>query len=158
MVGGDKLEEGPILLLHSVEAGEQKRLTSPAPYSLGDSCRSLSPDGGTLAFFRWTSWSNSDLYILDLTREFGPAGQAKRLTFGNWRASSPAWNPDGKTLIFSASSSLRRVGTSGTDTPQRLTSSPAGSGDPSWSKDGRWILYAQVDTAGSDLMLPENFR
>ncbi len=63
MVGGDKLEEGPILLLHSVETGEQK-----------------------------------------------------------------------------------------------LTSNPAGSGNPSWSKDGRWILYAQVDTAGSDLMLPENFR
>jgi TolB protein len=29
----------------------------------------------------------------------------------------------------------------GGGSPQRLTSNPAGSGNPSWSKDGRWILF-----------------
>jgi Tol biopolymer transport system component/predicted Ser/Thr protein kinase len=146
MVGGDKLEEGPTLLLHSVETGEQRRLTSPAPYSLGDSCPSFSPDGGTLAFFRWTSWPNSDLYLLDVTRDVRPAGQPKRLTFGNWRASSPAWNADGKTLIFSASSNLWRVDTSGTDAPQRLAGVGGNAAHPAISPHGNRLAFSQAIT------------
>jgi eukaryotic-like serine/threonine-protein kinase len=143
-VGGDNVDKNPALFLRSVETGEQRRLTDPPANCLGDSCPSLSPDGRILAFFRWTSWSNSDLHLLYLTQDLGPIGEPKQLTFGKWRASSPAWTADGKAMIFSAASNLWRVDASGTDGPHRVTAFGGDGAHPAISRQGNRLAYAQA--------------
>jgi Tol biopolymer transport system component len=57
------------------------------------------------------------------------------------RISNPKISPDGKTVVFSALGRLWVMGlTEGT--PHRLTNSDAGEFQPSWSPDGRFIVYA----------------
>jgi len=57
------------------------------------------------------------------------------------RISDPKISPDGKTVVFSALGRLWVMGlTEGT--PHRLTNSDAGEFQPSWSPDGRFIVYA----------------
>jgi Tol biopolymer transport system component len=57
------------------------------------------------------------------------------------RISDPKISPDGKTVVFSALGRLWVMGlTEGT--PNRLTNSDAGEFQPSWSPDGRFIVYA----------------
>jgi Tol biopolymer transport system component len=148
MVGADKSDEFMGLFLYSVETGEKRRLTSPPTTNwLGDSCPAFSPDGRTLAFFRWASWANSDLYLLDLSQDFKPVAEPKRLTFGNWRAASPAWTLDGSSLVFSAwsggDSSLWRVAASGPSKPQRLAAVGANGAYPAISRRGNRLAFAQ---------------
>jgi serine/threonine protein kinase/WD40 repeat protein len=144
MVGADKPDEVMALFVYSVETGEKRRLTSPPKNSLGDSCPAFSPDGRTLAFFRWASWTNSDLYFLDLSQDFKPVAEPKRLTFGNWRAASPAWTTDGRSLVFSALGNLWGVDASGAGKPQRLAAIGANGAYPAISRRGNRLAYAQV--------------
>ena len=145
MVGADKSDEFMGLFLYSVETGEKRRLTSPPTTNwLGDSCPAFSPDGRTLAFFRWASWANSDLYLLDLSQDFKPVAEPKRLTFGNWRAASPAWTTDGRSLVFSALSNLWRVDASGASKPQRLAAVGENGVYPTISRRGNRLAYAQA--------------
>jgi Tol biopolymer transport system component len=148
MAGSDKPDQIPALFLYSVETGEKRRLTFPPGTTLGDSCPAFSPDGRTLAFFRWASWSDSDLFLLDLSQDLKPVAEPKRLTFGNWRAASPAWATDGSSLIFSASSggdsSLWKVAASGTSKPQRLAAVGANGAYPAISRRGNRLAYAQA--------------
>jgi Tol biopolymer transport system component len=144
MVGADKSDEFMGLFLYSVETGEKRRLTSPPTDSLGDSCPAFSPDGRTLAFFRWASWTNSDLYLLDLSQDLKPVPEPKRLTFGNWRAASPAWTTDGRSLVFSAFPNLWRVDASGASKPQRLAAIGANGAYPAISRRGNRLAYAQA--------------
>jgi Tol biopolymer transport system component len=55
-----------------------------------------------LAFVRYSSVgaSASDLYLLDLSADLGPQGQAQRLTSYNREVSSPVWTPDGRTILL----------------------------------------------------------
>jgi Tol biopolymer transport system component len=172
MAGSDKPDQIPALYLYSVETGEKRRLTFPPGTTLGDSCPALSPDGRTLAFFRWASWSDSDLFLLDLSQDLKPAAEPKQLTFGNWRAASPAWTTEGSSLIFSGSSggdsSLWRVAASGTSKPQRLAVIGANGAYPTTSRRGNRLAYAQamsdaniwrleVPTAGGKARPPQGF-
>ena len=148
MAGADTPDGLMGLFLYSVETGEKRRLTSPPTTNcLGDSCPAFSPDGRTLAFFRWASYHNSDLYFLELSQDFKPVAEPKRLTFGNWRASSPAWAMDGSSLIFSPSSgqgsSLWRVAASDSSKPQRLAAIGANGAYPAISRRGNRLAFAQ---------------
>ena len=134
--------------LYSVETGERRRLTSPPENSMGDSCPAFSPDGRTLAFFRKVTWSNSNLFLLDLSQDLKPVAGPRRLTFESWLAMSPAWNTDGKSLIFVAwsggNSSLWRVAASGTGKPQRLIAIGADGASPAVSRRGNRLVYTEV--------------
>ncbi len=146
--GFDKPGEVMALFLSSVETGQKRRLTSPPEPSLGDSCPAFSPDGRTLAFFRWASWSSSDLYLLRLSPNYEPPGDPERRTKGNWRAASPAWTADGDSLIFSASSggesSLWKVDSSGASQPRRLAGVGSNGAYPTASPRGDHMAYTQV--------------
>ncbi|MFB3921929.1 MAG: protein kinase [Terriglobia bacterium] len=148
VAGSDKPDDLPALFLYSLESQGNRRLTSPPRTSLGDSSPAFSPDGRTLAFFRWTSWSSSDLFLLDFSEDLKPVAEIKQVTSGNWRAASPAWTADGKALIFSASaggdSSLWRVAASGTSKPQRLSTIGANGAYPTLSKRQNRLAYAQA--------------
>jgi len=144
VASSDKPDGVKVLFLYSVETGEKRRLMSPPASPWGDTGPAFSPDGRTLAFARWTWWNNSDLYLLDLSPDLKPVAEPKRLTFGNWRAASPAWTMDGRSLVFSTSPGLWRVEASGTSKPQRL----AGIGENGWfptiSRRGNRLAYAQL--------------
>ena len=108
----------------------------------------LSPDGRRLALFRIESRAMT-VWSFDIER-----GVSSRLaTEGNPHAA--IWSPDGLRLAFSsdrAGSSNVYVQPAGGSIAEQLVSSPR-HGDPgSWSADGRWIAYAEVDSAsGWDL-------
>jgi Tol biopolymer transport system component/tRNA A-37 threonylcarbamoyl transferase component Bud32 len=148
MAGADKRERIPALSLYSVGTGEKRRLTFPPGTTLGDSCPAFSPDGRTLAFVRWATYSNSDLYLLDLSQDYRPAAEPRRLTSGNWRAASPAWTTDGRSLIVSASSggdpSLWSVPASARSQPQRLATIGTSGAYPAISPRGGRLAYAQA--------------
>ncbi len=149
IAGFEKPDEVMGLFLYSVENGGKRRLTSPPDNGKGDGCPAFSPDGRTLAFFRWASWWSSDLYLLELSKDFQLMGEPKQLTFGNWRGASPAWTTDGKDLIFSAlsggESSLWRVAASGASKPQRLPFGENGS-YPAISRRENRLTYTQSFT------------
>ena len=154
IAGGDKPLQRPPwpgLFLCSVETGETRRLTSPPGTAVGDSCPAFSPDGRTLAFSRWASWSNSDLYLLPLSPDLRAAAEPKRLTFGNWIAASPAWTMGGSSLTFSAGSagsregsSLWRAAASGAGKPERLAAIGLNGAHPAISSRGNRLAYAQA--------------
>ncbi|MGI4831564.1 MAG: LpqB family beta-propeller domain-containing protein [Janthinobacterium lividum] len=109
-------------------------LLSPEP--VGDTA--LSPDGRTFALVRGGQ-------IALLPRE---GGWPVTLTSMQGAKSGLAWSPDSKHLAFASQGNLWTVSVDG-GAPQRLTSAPAGGGDPreatdrnpAWSPDGRWILF-----------------
>lgn len=57
------------------------------------------------------------------------------------RVSDPKLSPDGKMVVFSALGRLWVMGLT-ERTPHRLTNSDSGEFQPSWSPDGRFIVYA----------------
>ena len=66
-----------------------------------------------------------------------------------WR---PAWSPDGKEIAFSMSGSLWKIKV-GDTTAYELTANPTYDSAPTWSPDGRWMVYTAEDDQGVNLML-----
>ncbi|MFN7989657.1 MAG: protein kinase [Thermoanaerobaculia bacterium] len=86
----------------SVATGEKRPLTAPpAFYRQGDTNPTLSPDGRSLAFTRRTSWSSSEIWLLDVTKNLEPEGEPVPLTSAGLGASEPAFTADGRRVVFS---------------------------------------------------------
>ena len=66
-----------------------------------------------------------------------------------WR---PAWSRDGKEIAFSMSGSLWKIKI-GDTTAYELTANPTYDSAPTWSPDGRWMVYTAEDDQGVNLML-----
>lgn len=138
------------LLRISPATGEARPLTSPPPTSMGDMAPAFSPNGTTLAFSRLLSWGRSELCLLPLSQDLLPAGEPRKLeTRSTWNA-SPAWFPDGRSLLFSTGSMdapyLARIDVAGSAGVRRVL----GAGDYGWmpslarAPDGRVrLLYSQ---------------
>ena len=97
-----------------------------------------SPDGRRLAFH-----AVGKLWIMDL-----PGGTPKRLTPESFTPFelSPAWSPDGRTLVFASWDEKERghlwtLPAKGGN-PRRLTGEPGEYLNPEWSPDGTRILAA----------------
>jgi serine/threonine protein kinase len=91
------------LFVWSVATGEKRRLTSSSA-DWSDLGPTLSPDGRTLAFTRFIGFGISDIYLLGLGEHLEPIGEPKRLTYQNRFATSPAWMPSGREIVFNAGS------------------------------------------------------
>ncbi|MFL6448696.1 MAG: DPP IV N-terminal domain-containing protein [Bryobacteraceae bacterium] len=87
------------LSLVSVHTGEKRRLTLPPPWN-DDLSPALAPDSKHLVFARYTGQLVSDLYVLDLAKDLKPVGKPKPLTSYHQQTSSPAWMPDGRSVLF----------------------------------------------------------
>ncbi|NNF29270.1 MAG: hypothetical protein HKN73_18740, partial [Gemmatimonadetes bacterium] len=65
---------------------------------------------------------------------------------------SPAWSPDGRSLVFSMAGDLWKTALDGGPV-QQLTEGPWYHFEPAWSPDGRWIAATVETGAGLDLAL-----
>jgi Tol biopolymer transport system component len=91
------------LFAWSVATGERRRLTT-SPKSSLDISSALSPDGRTLAFTRFAGFGISDVYVLPVGAQLQPIGDPRRVTYDNRFATSPAWMPDGREILFTSGS------------------------------------------------------
>jgi Tol biopolymer transport system component len=103
----------------------------------------LSPDGGRMAASR-TVRSNRDVWLMDVVR-----GGFTRLTFDAARDYPPVWSPDGMWIAFSSDRTgtfnLYLKSSSGAGTEKLLLETPNVKTPQDWSKDGRFLLYYEVD-------------
>ena len=122
----------------------------------------LSPDGRTLAFVSTRARGTADVWLLDLASR-----TASNLTdhpSGNFR---PRWSPDGAWIAFTSdrdaepgnqpgmwehlqSTGVYLVRPDGTGL-RRLTGPGGVAGSPSWSADGRRLLFYETDPVGAYL-------
>lgn len=99
-----------------------------------------------MAFGRGGATAN--IWLLEFARSV-----LTRLTFGTKADSYPAWSPDGRQIAFSSNRSgvfqIYRKDASGGGQEEQLTS---GSNDKivtDWSRDGKYLLYTQIDSKTS---------
>lgn len=105
----------------------------------------ISPDGLTLAVDRLDSLSGAyDVWLYDLAR-----GTPSRLTFDPKQDGYPVWSPDGTHVAFSSNRNghydlyRKPAGTGGKE--EVLVESPVDKFASDWSRDGRYLIYYQID-------------
>ena len=128
--------------------GENRRNLTNNPSN--DSSPSWSPDGKRIAFAsdRRGPLLYFDIYVMD-----ADGGNQQRLTKNHHADGSPSWSPDSKRIVFSA----RREGhfenkfgityeiyvmDADGGNQQRLTENRKNDWHPSWSPDGKRIVFA----------------
>ncbi len=130
--GSREPKERDTLLRISPANGEIRPLASLPPKMWQHMTPAVSPDGRSLAFSRLVAWGRSELCLLALSGDLLPAGDVRRLETGSTWNASPAWLPDGRSLVFSTGSMdgpyLARIAVSGSGGAERL----AGIGDYGW--------------------------
>jgi len=148
---------------------------SDQQFLIRGSSATWSPDGSHIAFHASASGrglpikrdpgaatNDSDIFILD-----GDVGLRSRRTARNVTNSpsaiddDPDWSPDGKRIIFtshavtddpanSATTEIYTINTDGVGTPVRLTNNAEEERAPSWSPDGKHIVFC-CRNGGADL-------
>jgi len=136
------------LTLISTETGEASTLTSPPTKSSPDFSPAVSPDGRTVAFFRGVPYASS-IYLLDLTEDFKPKGEPRRLTSAFGVNPVAAWAPNGREIIFGAfgfgkGSSLWKIQTSSGTGPEQLPFSTGQACCPTISRSGDRLAYQRI--------------
>ncbi|MBN1967070.1 MAG: PD40 domain-containing protein [Anaerolineae bacterium] len=134
-----------------LDSGLEQPLTDN---SADDSYPAVSPDGAWLAFVSSRD-GDSEIYVMDLSClgngsaagvAAACAGMTTQLTFNETEDRTPAWTPDGETIIYSADvdgdgeHNLFRMTADGRDVT-RLTNSDTSDRHPSVSPDGRYVLF-----------------
>jgi Tol biopolymer transport system component len=116
----------------------------------------LAPDGQRVAVARSELQAgkiNIDVWIREFARPVMP-----RLTFDAAEDRLPAWSPDGKQIAYSSAREggvfqIFRKDASGAGQEERLTDGPTLKALIDWSKDGKYLLYREVNSqTGRDLM------
>jgi serine/threonine protein kinase/Tol biopolymer transport system component len=112
--------------------------------------QSLSPDETRLATSRWDRTTNTDIWLIDLSRNI-----SERLisdpAFEFW----PVWSPDGEQIVFTSSRKgtldVYRKLVTGLAPEEVVFASPSGDRSYDWSSDGRFVL---VESSGDLWVVP----
>jgi eukaryotic-like serine/threonine-protein kinase len=112
----------------------------------------LSPDGSRVAFEKYESnMFNGDIWLLDLKRD-----SSTRFTFGPGSTLVPLWSPDGSEIVFASNRdgvyNLYRKPVDGARAEQLLLRTKDDKRALSWSRDGRFLLYAASQNLGTEQM------
>jgi Tol biopolymer transport system component len=140
------------VFLLSIESGERRRLTEPPP-GMFDGFPAFAPDGRTLAFSRFVSPDEGDIFLMDLTPELEPAAEPRQLTDEPGITKYPEWTADGREIVFShgtfQNGGLFRTWASGEGAPRLL---PVGDGvwHPAISRQGDRLAY-EKGSFGNDI-------
>ncbi len=102
----------------------------------------LSPDGTRVVYaIGARTNTEEDIWVHDLAR-----GVSSRLTFGGSLNNYPLWSPDGSEIVFSSNRegryNLYRKLANGAKEEELLLRSDENKRPESWSRDGRYLLYA----------------
>ena len=151
--------EPPGLFVLSVATGEKWRLTTPPAPALADGNPAVSPDGRALAFVRLISSGNTQLFVLPLSEDCRPTGEAQHLDLPQPWVESPAWTPDGRDIVCSSGppwigGMLWRVSASDSAKPVSLSSLGPGTYQPTVSRLGNRLVY-QVRNQEADIWRAE---
>ena len=111
---------------------------------------SLSPDEKSVVYLRRTNSGASDLWLRDLAR-----GTETRFTSDPSRNAVPFWSPQGDRVIFASNRSglygLYVKNSGGSEPEQLLLKNPNTQFPNQWSRDGRFIVYAEFQKASYNL-------
>ena len=161
----ERAGQADLYRVHPDGSGLQQLTTDPAFDDQG----TLSPDGATVAFVSTRGSGIANIWLLDIA-----TNKYKNLTnssAGNFR---PSWSPDGDWIAFSSdrdatpgkfpgmwehlqSTGIYIVRPDGTGL-RRLTRTGGVAGSPTWSADGKRVLYYETDETGAYLAKSGNSR
>ena len=119
---------------------------------------SFSPDNKSIVFSS-SRTGNPELYRYDMDEK-----KQTRLTFSRYYNSSPSWSPAGDRIAFAGLDNplgkrsffdIFLVTPTG-DNIERLTIDSGNNEDPSWSFDGRHLIYTSTRNKGSDIYFINN--
>jgi TolB protein len=147
-----------IYRIHPDGSGLERLTNDPAFDDQG----ALSPDGRFLAFISTRGSGTANLWLLELATK-----KYKSLTSGQAGNFRPAWSPDGAWIAFSSdrdatpgvypgqwetlqSTGIYIVRPDGNGL-RRVTKPGGVAGSPSWSADGKRILFYETDETGAFL-------
>lgn len=112
-----------------------------------------SPDGSRIAVSQWRSGGRFDVVILDAR-----GGMVARVTDDRAVDASPAWSPDGRTLVWSSDRTgipnlfAASIGGDGRPGPARqVTNMLTGAAHPAIDPAGGWIYYSAYHHDGWDI-------
>lgn len=103
----------------------------------------ISPDGK-----RFVGDPEGTITIADVTR-----GSTTSLTMGSSGGMNPAWSADGRYVAYNGPHGIYRKATEGGAPQELLLPSRTLAVPKSWSPDGRYLIYAQINPGtGADLL------
>lgn len=126
---------------HDVESRRSTRLTSSNSI---DTSPSFSPDGRRIVF-ESDRGGTQQLYVMN-----ADGSGAQRISFGEGRAGSPVWSPRGDLIAFTriVGGQFRIAVIRPDGTGERLLTDSWQDEGPSWSPNGRVILFSRTERNG----------
>jgi dipeptidyl aminopeptidase/acylaminoacyl peptidase len=108
----------------------------------------LSPEGDRVAVERIEEIGTADIWVLDLRR-----GTASRVTSHPAWESRPLWSPDGRNIVFSSipkgTGDIFETSSAGSGESRTLLETSGNKVPTDWSRDGRYLLYANSEGPSS---------